>query len=40
VQPMRTTVASAHYRRLAAAGLARRLVSTLGAAPDEANLTA
>jgi 4-hydroxybenzoyl-CoA reductase subunit beta len=33
VQPMRTTVASAHYRRLAAAGLARRLVSALAAAP-------
>jgi len=32
VQPMRTTVASAHYRRLAAAGLARRLVSMLAAA--------
>ena len=32
VQPMRTTVASAHYRRLAAAGLARRLVSALAAA--------
>ncbi len=29
VQPMRTTLASAQYRRLAAAGLARRLVSTL-----------
>ena len=33
VQPMRTTVASAHYRRLGAAGLARRLVSALGATP-------
>ncbi len=33
VQPMRTTVASAHYRRLAAAGLARRLVSALAASP-------
>jgi 4-hydroxybenzoyl-CoA reductase subunit beta len=33
VQPMRTTVASAHYRRLAAAGLARRLVSALGSKP-------
>jgi 4-hydroxybenzoyl-CoA reductase subunit beta len=32
VQPMRTTVASAHYRRLAAAGVARRLVNTLGTA--------
>ncbi len=30
VQPMRTTVASAHYRRLAAAALARRLVMQLG----------
>ncbi len=29
VQPMRTTLASAHYRRLAAAGLARRLVTQL-----------
>lgn len=29
VQPMRTTVASAHYRRLAAAGLARRLTAAL-----------
>jgi 4-hydroxybenzoyl-CoA reductase subunit beta len=29
VQPMRTTVASAHYRRLAAAGLARRLTREL-----------
>ena len=29
VQPMRTTVVSAHYRRLAAAALARRLTSTL-----------
>jgi 4-hydroxybenzoyl-CoA reductase subunit beta len=29
VQPMRTTMASAHYRRLAAAGLARRLVTQL-----------
>jgi 4-hydroxybenzoyl-CoA reductase subunit beta len=33
VQPMRTTVASAHYRRLAAAGLARRLVTALGSKP-------
>jgi 4-hydroxybenzoyl-CoA reductase subunit beta len=32
VQPMRTTVASAHYRRLAAAGLARRLAARLFAA--------
>ncbi|MCC6775858.1 MAG: 4-hydroxybenzoyl-CoA reductase subunit beta [Hyphomicrobiales bacterium] len=32
VQPMRTTVISAHYRRLAAAGVARRLVSTLATA--------
>jgi 4-hydroxybenzoyl-CoA reductase subunit beta len=29
VQPMRTTVASAHYRRLATAGLARRLTAAL-----------
>ncbi len=29
VQPMRTTIASAHYRRLAAAALARRLVTRL-----------
>ena len=29
VQPMRTTVASAHYRRLAAAALARRLTAGL-----------
>ncbi len=29
VQPMRTTIASAHYRRLAAAGLARRLAADL-----------
>jgi 4-hydroxybenzoyl-CoA reductase subunit beta len=29
VQPMRTTTASAHYRRLAAAGLARRLTKRL-----------
>jgi 4-hydroxybenzoyl-CoA reductase subunit beta len=29
VQPMRTTIASAHYRRLAAAALARRLVTQL-----------
>ena len=33
VQPMRTMVASAHYRRLAAAGLARRLVSILADVP-------
>ena len=33
VQPMRTTLASSHYRRLAAAGLARRLISMLAAAP-------
>jgi 4-hydroxybenzoyl-CoA reductase subunit beta len=31
VQPMRTTLASAHYRRLAAAALARRLVAALAA---------
>jgi len=29
VRPMRTTIASAHYRRLAAAGLARRLTAAL-----------
>jgi 4-hydroxybenzoyl-CoA reductase subunit beta len=29
VQPMRTTLASAHYRRLAAAALARRLAGDL-----------
>jgi 4-hydroxybenzoyl-CoA reductase subunit beta len=29
VQPMRTTTASAHYRRLAAAALARRLTQRL-----------
>ncbi len=33
VQPMRTTTASAHYRRLAAAALARRLVGALLAEP-------
>ncbi|HUI95214.1 MAG TPA: 4-hydroxybenzoyl-CoA reductase subunit beta [Xanthobacteraceae bacterium] len=32
VQPMRTTIASAHYRRLAAAALARRLVAQLARA--------
>jgi 4-hydroxybenzoyl-CoA reductase subunit beta len=31
VQPMRTTVASAHYRRLSVAALARRLVAELSA---------
>lgn len=30
VQPMRTTLASANYRRLAAAALARRLIANLG----------
>jgi 4-hydroxybenzoyl-CoA reductase subunit beta len=34
VQPMRTTLASAHYRRLAAAALARRLVTRLSRQPD------
>jgi 4-hydroxybenzoyl-CoA reductase subunit beta len=34
VQPMRTTIASAHYRRLAAAALARRLVMQLAASYD------
>jgi 4-hydroxybenzoyl-CoA reductase subunit beta len=29
VQPMRTTIASANYRRVAAAALARRLTATL-----------
>ena len=29
VQPMRTTLTSANYRRLAAAGLARRLIASL-----------
>jgi 4-hydroxybenzoyl-CoA reductase subunit beta len=32
-QPMRTTLASAHYRRLAASALARRLVAKLSAEP-------
>lgn len=32
VQPMRTTLASANYRRVAAASLARRLIATLGSA--------
>ncbi|KAB2917398.1 MAG: 4-hydroxybenzoyl-CoA reductase subunit beta [Hyphomicrobiaceae bacterium] len=34
VQPMRTTIASAHYRRLAAAALACRLVASLSAAKE------
>lgn len=34
VQPMRTTVASAHYRRLAASALARRLTRDLYAAAE------
>jgi 4-hydroxybenzoyl-CoA reductase subunit beta len=34
VQPMRTTVASAHYRRLAAAALARRLTAQLSGQID------
>lgn len=34
VRPMRTTTASAHYRRLAAAALARRLASVLAAGSD------
>ena len=29
VQPMRTTLTSANYRRLAAAGLAKRLIASL-----------
>jgi len=32
VQPMRTTIASANYRRVAAAALARRLTASLCAA--------
>jgi 4-hydroxybenzoyl-CoA reductase subunit beta len=36
VQPMRTTTISAHYRRLAAAGLVRRLTTALAAIADEA----
>jgi hypothetical protein len=35
VQPMRTTTASAHYRRLAAAGLVRRLASGLAAESEK-----
>ena len=34
VQPMRTTTISAHYRRLAAAALVRRLATALAATPD------
>jgi len=37
VQPMRTTIVSAHYRRLAAAALARRLVSNLAAEQEKAS---
>lgn len=33
VQPMRTTIVSAHYRRLAAAALARRLTASLHTGP-------
>src|SRR6266536_2710179 len=36
VQPMRTTIATAHYRRLAAAALARRLVAKLAAEQEPA----
>jgi 4-hydroxybenzoyl-CoA reductase subunit beta len=36
VQPMRTTTIAAHYRRLAAAGLVRRLTTALAATGDEA----
>ena len=36
VQPMRTTTISAHYRRLAAAALVRRLTTALAATPHEA----
>jgi 4-hydroxybenzoyl-CoA reductase subunit beta len=32
VQPMRTTIVSANYRRIAAASLAKRLIATLGVA--------
>jgi 4-hydroxybenzoyl-CoA reductase subunit beta len=35
VRPMRTTTISAHYRRLAAAALVRRLTTALAATPDE-----
>ena len=35
VQPMRTTTISAHYRRLAAAALVRRLATALAATPEE-----
>jgi 4-hydroxybenzoyl-CoA reductase subunit beta len=35
VQPMRTTTISAHYRRLAAAALVRRLTAALAATSDE-----
>jgi 4-hydroxybenzoyl-CoA reductase subunit beta len=40
VQPMRTTVTSAHYRRLAVAALTRRLVSALspGGDPERSSL--
>jgi 4-hydroxybenzoyl-CoA reductase subunit beta len=34
VQPMRTTIASAQYRRLAAAGLASKLVRQLSSESD------
>jgi 4-hydroxybenzoyl-CoA reductase subunit beta len=37
VQPMRTTTISAHYRRLAAAALVRRLTTALASAPDTTN---
>jgi 4-hydroxybenzoyl-CoA reductase subunit beta len=37
VQPMRTTIASAHYRRLAAAALARRLVAQLASTGENAS---
>lgn len=36
-QPMRTTIVSAQYRRLAAAGLARKLVRQLATEPDGAS---
>jgi 4-hydroxybenzoyl-CoA reductase subunit beta len=37
VEPMRTTTTSAHYRRLAAAGLVRRLATELRSYPDAAS---
>jgi 4-hydroxybenzoyl-CoA reductase subunit beta len=37
VQPMRTTTASAHYRRLVAAALVRRLVFDLAAKSEKSS---